>query len=875
MRKTRILTLCWLFLAAVTARPAQFSFQTLDNLQASAANGGTTVDGVSGSVEVGYFVDTNAQTHGFIFNGSSFTELDEPASVVTNGASTNYGGTFAAGVQGGEVVGWYVAPDTSVHGFLYTNGSYTSLEDPNDLMYTAASGISGTNIVGSYLDQNDGYYHGFIFDGSNYTMLTDPDAATNAFGATFADGIDGGNVVGYEQSPASHGFIFDGTNYATIDYPGAAGGSVATGISGANIVGYYQDQAANTHGFLFDGASYTSFDFPDSTHTYAMGISGNTIVGYYTDTNNFTNGFVALFSLGSNAPVTGLLQVTISPLQVVTAGAQWQVDGGAFQASGAVASNLTVGQHLVSFRTINGWATPDNQSVTVGANATTAASGAYNPLQNGSLVVDLAPSGAVSAGAAWQVDGGAFLTNGAMVTNLVVGPHTVSFATVFGWVAPADETVSITNHLTTTNTATYTAIAVPADGLVLATNGYGAIQHGNWPSVLVPGEKYTLKAIPEAGNLFEKWEGGTNLPYTVFSRSASYTFTMEPGLELQADFVTNIFLSARGTYLGLFAPTNGPRQQTNSGAFNFSVTANGALSGSLRIGIESISMAGKFNADGEVSILSKRGRENSLTTFLQLDPAGQMVSGTVSNGAGGFVASLVGYQSVFNSRNKTTNFAGRYSLTIPGVTNPAVGPFGTSYGTVTVGTTGSLKFAGSLADGTAVNQSSVISGGGYWPMYLTLYRGRGSLWSWNYFATNGEISSVSGASWINPTNSSRNADYRAGFTNQQASIVGGLYLSANQPLSLLTNAYVVLQGGDLSVPITNQVAAPLRGDIVFASTSNNVSIKVNPATGLVSGSFTEPNGRTNKIAGVLQSNGIGVGYFPDANQSGSFILSDQ
>ncbi len=84
-----------------------------------------------------------------------------------------------------------------------------------------------------------------------------------------------------------------------------------------------------------------------------------------------------------NAGTFGALQVSISPPSVVSAGAQWQVDGGAWQNSGTIVSNLPVGSHTVAFSTVPGWITPTNQSVTITLNQTTAAAGTYVAVVSG------------------------------------------------------------------------------------------------------------------------------------------------------------------------------------------------------------------------------------------------------------------------------------------------------------------------------------------------------------------------------------------------------------------------------------------------------------------------------------------------------------
>ena len=81
----------------------------------------------------------------------------------------------------------------------------------------------------------------------------------------------------------------------------------------------------------------------------------------------------------SGPPPTGSLQVTIAPTTVVSAGARWQVDEGAYLDSGATVSGLAVGNHLLSFSAVNGWTTPADQTVAISNGMTTAAIGIYMP----------------------------------------------------------------------------------------------------------------------------------------------------------------------------------------------------------------------------------------------------------------------------------------------------------------------------------------------------------------------------------------------------------------------------------------------------------------------------------------------------------------
>lgn len=84
------------------------------------------------------------------------------------------------------------------------------------------------------------------------------------------------------------------------------------------------------------------------------------------------------FQVVATNGLTGSLQVNITPVGAVTAGAQWQVDGGGWQNSGAIVSGLTPGNHLVNFKTIPNWGTPASQTVIIASSAITFKSVVYS-----------------------------------------------------------------------------------------------------------------------------------------------------------------------------------------------------------------------------------------------------------------------------------------------------------------------------------------------------------------------------------------------------------------------------------------------------------------------------------------------------------------
>lgn len=64
---------------------------------------------------MGTFGDANFNAHGFLLKNGRFTTIDVPG---TSCGPDCFFGTFANGNPQGDIVGYYVAADSLVHGFL-------------------------------------------------------------------------------------------------------------------------------------------------------------------------------------------------------------------------------------------------------------------------------------------------------------------------------------------------------------------------------------------------------------------------------------------------------------------------------------------------------------------------------------------------------------------------------------------------------------------------------------------------------------------------------------------------------------------------------------------------------------------------------------
>jgi len=172
------------------------------------------------------------------------------------------------------------------------------------------------------------------------------------------------------------------------------------------------------------------------------------------------------------------------------------------------------------------------------------------PIAAGSLQVTITPTGAITSGAQWQVDGGIPQPSGATVLGLSVGNRTVSFNTISGWTTPVSQTLMVISNQTTMASAIY----VPSSAiLTVSTNGVGFLSTNYNGALLQVGNNYAITATAGTGFVFTNWTGGMNLPLSVLTNGPTVQFVMEPNLMLQANFVdlTNPTISITNVPAGL------------------------------------------------------------------------------------------------------------------------------------------------------------------------------------------------------------------------------------------------------------------------------------------------------------------------------------
>lgn len=372
---------------------------------------------------------------------------------------------------------------------------------------------------------------------------------------------------------------------------------------------------------------------------------------------------------------------------------------------------------------------------------------------------------------------------------------------------------------------------------------------------LLLGGVYTMTATPREGAEFLGWSG------SIESTSPVLTFTNTGGLELFADFS---FKATAGTYNGLFYQSDGI-QMFQSGYITIKTTKKGRYSGVARIGTQRFPLSGRIDEDGFSF------PNSSLTMELQF--AEDEVTGTVGDGFS-WTADLQADRTFVASKSHKNPYTARYTILFPGgesPTNHAV-PYGDGYGIITVGSSGKVKFSGSLPDGTKIAQSSAVGEEGQWPFYVPLYRGDGQILSWMSFAEMADRDVGGTFNWIK-LEGARGKFYQDGF-NHTEDAVGSRISKTNSPATTFESGRVSFLGGDPLLAIENEIAVSKKNRVTNLGT-NKLSMSISSGQGIFKGKFTNPNtGRPTAFKGViLQKQGFGGGYFIGTNESGRVMLA--
>jgi hypothetical protein len=287
----------------------------------------------------------------------------------------------------------------------------------------------------------------------------------------------------------------------------------------------------------------------------------------------------------------------------------------------------------------------------------------------------------------------------------------------------------------------------------------------------------------------------------------------------------------------------------------------------LFVGPHRYSFTSYFDETGYSSAQVLRFGLEPLTIDLQLDSQDpDLISGTVTDGE--WVAQLIADRAVFDGKYRVSPDAGQYTMIIPGDSGSNESPSGDSYGTITVDRAGRIRFFGVMADGYRLSQTTTVSKGGQWPLYVPAYGGYGSVHGWMLFNGSAEEDLTGDVTWIKPDFG--DWYYPDGFAIAVFSW-GSRYQRPPKGTRIvdLPVAIAEFNGGGLSRGATNSITIDERNR-VFNSSANALTMKFSTSIGLFSGRVFHPvSWEWIPFRGiVLQRYAVAAGHVLGWNESG-------
>jgi hypothetical protein len=359
--------------------------------------------------------------------------------------------------------------------------------------------------------------------------------------------------------------------------------------------------------------------------------------------------------------------------------------------------------------------------------------------------------------------------------------------------------------------------------------------------------------------------GGTANSGTNMSPAQTFTVTVP----------SNPYIPLAGEYNGLFYETNGVLN-SSAGFMRFTLVTNGTYSGYVLLDGGSNSFTGQFDIAGDATNTISR-LSTDLTVTMAVDLTTNFTEsaiGTVANGTN-WTAVLQVDHATFSASSNPALFAGEYNAAFLGSATPATLPGGHGFGSVSVNANGIATLNGELADGTSVSQAVSISKDGVWPLYVSLYSGKGVLLSWVNFEMTATNDLSGSATWIKDSTVG-GTHYSGGFTND-LTITGSYYQEPPLGIQVLNfnTGSVIFKGGNLSGAVTNTFTLNFDSSVTIdPSPANGLTFSFDISSGTFSGQFIDTgNSVTNDFSGVILQTGTeALGYFLGTSQSGSVTI---
>jgi len=484
----------------------------------------------------------------------------------------------------------------------------------------------------------------------------------------------------------------------------------------------------------------------------------------------------------------------------------------------------------------------------------------------------------------------------------------------------------------TNNLVTFTGTANDAVGVarVQVSINNGAIVNETLNVPPSPAFNWSLGVIPE--------QGANVAVVTAFDVAGN------PSNQVTVELTfTNSRPGLAGKYNGLLVSTAPTDLFLRNGLVNVTVGKTGTFTGSVTIAGTKLPFSGLFLTGNGTTAEARFGKLKTPTLDLvkKAKPAniplgslalslstngGLEVTGTLKSGAN-TLANISTDLAVYTSKKSPvlplknvpttlldpTREKGKYTgALVPGAI-VAGQPAGNGYGTLSISTSGVVKFVGKAADGSSISYSNTLSTDNRWPVFVQLYSKQGFIAGEVQFDPTQTLTDGAGdLTWFKPANLPKQTLYPAGWPNGIASdFIASKYLVPTAPTTRnpnppnpatalgpgvpgavggAANIEVELNNGALANNTSNDASIDAKSKVtVLGATTggpgaaNGLAVAFKASTGAMSGSFTHPGQpKALKFAGVaFQKTSEAYGQFlflpkaPATQESGGVFIEEK
>jgi hypothetical protein len=331
------------------------------------------------------------------------------------------------------------------------------------------------------------------------------------------------------------------------------------------------------------------------------------------------------------------------------------------------------------------------------------------------------------------------------------------------------------------------------------------------------------------------------------------------------------FIPLKANYTGLIQVV--PYDNNLSGTLKINATGNGSFSGSLMLGgTTALPFIGSFNASGKSIIAVARKTGGSVLLNLTYADNGNRIRTLVT--VEGKTAEIQTWRIIFGGAVEISTKPFAFTAKIKGLYDaPEDAPKADGFLSVTVSATGLVKIVGSLADDSTITSSGQIAGYDFYPLYASLYKGKGSLSS--NLVINETVTDTSSVTWFKMPNST-DKSFKTGFTQQTTIQTSPYVFSKRTPIIadvlntqglvdfLATGPGLPANGATQSFRLMedNSIALPLSPQI-------KLSLKFVPATGFFTGTYQLSTEKATIFKGaVFQTLNSASGFFLATDSNG-------